>query len=353
MESLKVSSLGTQTAPKKTHCVVCGGEEFLLRKTVPFWATGLPSTGQLYTSITGKDAFYLIQCVKCRLIFLDPIPEKSYFDTIYEASGCYPEGGDQRLKRDLEILGSHRGEGKILEVGIGNCLFLNLAREQGWDVYAVELNPNNVNTAQKLGFNNVYLGTVESAPFKEGSFDCVHMSSVLEHVLDPKATIMKLQAFLKPGGVLMLSAIPNIDSFYHRFIETVLGNNSFIVGFGCAPHLTWIPPFHLFYFNRHNLKMLIESCNLKVLEDHCRDHIYWEPHEETTSQALTSTRLGELCREIWSDKSAPEEKLEKYFGRIVQILLPAMTGAVLPHLNEIEMALDTVSDLAYLAKKVA
>src|SRR5262249_60276142 len=56
----------------------------------------------------------------------------------------------------------------------------------------------------------VFHGTLDEFE-TDDRFDLVFMSHVIEHVLDPVATVAKIRSLLKPGGVLYLET-PNVGA---------------------------------------------------------------------------------------------------------------------------------------------
>lgn len=51
-------------------------------------------------------------------------------------------------------------------------------------------------------------GDVTSMPFGTGTFDCVHSSSVLHHVLSPECAIKEMARVAKPGGITFCALHP-------------------------------------------------------------------------------------------------------------------------------------------------
>jgi ubiquinone/menaquinone biosynthesis C-methylase UbiE len=120
------------------------------------------------------------------------------------------------LTIDYDLMGIKDGE-RVLDVGCGegrhsweacklnNCL-----------VYALDLKPDNLKKAhyalylmeQKGEVRGKWLltrGNITSLPFRDGSFDKIICSEVLEHIIDDRQAIKELVRVLKDEGALAVS----------------------------------------------------------------------------------------------------------------------------------------------------
>lgn len=61
-----------------------------------------------------------------------------------------------------------------------------------------------------------FQGDIWEAKYPENHFDFIHISHVIEHVLDPKAYLHEMKRILKPGGYLAIGT-PNMSSNLYRF----------------------------------------------------------------------------------------------------------------------------------------
>lgn len=98
-------------------------------------------------------------------------------------------------------------KGKLLDVGCGSGNMLMIAKELGWDVTGLEIDPNAVKAARKQGLN-VIEGDCRKLEQLSNGYDCVICSHVLEHVHQPLMLLELLVNAVKPQGVLLLS-LPN------------------------------------------------------------------------------------------------------------------------------------------------
>ena len=85
-----------------------------------------------------------------------------------------------------------------------------IAKDLGWDITGLEIDPNAVKAAKEQGLN-VIEGSFNHLAQVTESFDCVICSHVLEHVYEPSTLIDLLTKKVKPQGVLLLS-LPNSKS---------------------------------------------------------------------------------------------------------------------------------------------
>lgn len=102
------------------------------------------------------------------------------------------------------------GGGRLLDVGCGNGGFLMLALQAGWQVEGLDLDMGAVQAARSRGLE-VHHGGIEVLGERSACYDVITLSHVIEHVHDPIATLRRLYALLKPGGVLWLDT-PNLSS---------------------------------------------------------------------------------------------------------------------------------------------
>lgn len=100
--------------------------------------------------------------------------------------------------------------GKILDVGCGDGYLLHkISKKPDFDVYALDLTIGRLENARK----NVQVlkgvrGEITHLPFKEGSFDLVICSEVLEHVPEYTSAVSQLLRVPKSNGELIVT-VPN------------------------------------------------------------------------------------------------------------------------------------------------
>ena len=139
--------------------------------------------------------------------------------------------------------------GRVLEVGCGNGVFLSYLKHHGWDVVGVDMSAKAAAIAKERFNIDIFAGRIENVTFEAESFDIVVMSHVIEHLPDPGGTLWRVARLLKPHGRLYVET-PNYESFGRR----------------CCG-LYWFPweaPRHLCLFAPESLRRVIENSGLTV-----------------------------------------------------------------------------------------
>lgn len=108
---------------------------------------------------------------------------------------------------------------KTLEVGCGGGGTLAWLKDSGYARWTagIELNPDAAAVA-RTRVDCLYEGDVDRnlGCFADESFDLVLCLDVLEHLVDPWATLQRLQRLLRPGGHLIVS-LPNVRHYSVTF----------------------------------------------------------------------------------------------------------------------------------------
>jgi 2-polyprenyl-3-methyl-5-hydroxy-6-metoxy-1,4-benzoquinol methylase len=99
---------------------------------------------------------------------------------------------------------------RLLDVGAGRGRFLASARAAGYDVTGIEPSNRGVSAAQQLDVP-VQHATIEDAELEPASIDAAVIWHVLEHVDDPRAALVRVSDWLRPGGSLLVG-VPNLAS---------------------------------------------------------------------------------------------------------------------------------------------
>ncbi len=212
---------------------------------------GSADAGKVYV----KNGYTLVRCHGCRLIQVRPMPGDAELRAHYQ-NESYFEGSESQgyrnyadmhkalepfFRRRLHALAAVRPvKGHLLDFGCADGYFLQLAREDGWDVGGVELSDEMANRAE-AALNSLIYRSLTAVP--QGQADAVTLWETIEHLPRPLEALGQLRDCLRPGGVLMLST-PNTGHWQARK----------------APDdwTAYRPPSHLLYFTRQTLHAALE-----------------------------------------------------------------------------------------------
>ena len=224
----------------------------------------------------------VLRCSGCGLVRADPLPslaEKEAVETQgYTDDTAFPEMRDffanchrgfvddpviREMRRHLQRLETALGgPGTLLDVGAGTGIFMYLARERGWRPDGVDICPLTADkAAQEFGVH-ITVGPFEEQHFGGRRFDAATMLDVLEHVVDPLATLQRVHALLRPGAALAI-AVPN-----QRCLLTLAVGAYARAGGPKARDLLgrlYVPP-HLHYFTPRTLRRMVEAAGFRIAD---------------------------------------------------------------------------------------
>ena len=237
------------------NCCICGDAP-----------SHLVGKGEDYEYKTSEDIFSAVQCDSCSLVYLNPRPAITEFETIYPSNYhafefspkqygfVYKIRARLEANRILNKCVQLNDDARILDVGCGDGFHLNLLREFGnkkWTIEGIDLDKRAVDAANKSGLT-VHLGSVEEMQLAPSSYDLVFMIQTIEHVEKPLAAISAIYKLLKPGGKLVI-VTDNTDSLDFKYYK-----NSYWGGY----HF----PRHWNLFNKKSLRLLAKKTGFEVFD---------------------------------------------------------------------------------------
>jgi SAM-dependent methyltransferase len=218
-----------------------------------------------------------VKCESCGIVFANPMADQNelgqYYTKYYEKDHYESIGYKELiLKHFVRIANLNRtgiikearflnkivGGGKFLDVGCGLGLGLAYAHHLGCELYATEYDLGALKFVSEHFPVKTYHGDLKGACFPNDFFDFIHISHVIEHVLDPRAYIMEMKRILKPGGFLAIGT-PNMSSrlyTFHRWVN--------FMRFRVPDVIDGLE--HTFIFPKSRLRSLCEEEGLLVKE---------------------------------------------------------------------------------------
>jgi 2-polyprenyl-3-methyl-5-hydroxy-6-metoxy-1,4-benzoquinol methylase len=200
------------------NCPVCGSPD-----------SSLKFKAKDYT--VSNEMFHIVTCDSCRLIYTNPRPAANEAGPYYHANAYIShsdtnEGIVNKLYHAVRkftlksktnwIESEKKGNKELLDVGCGNGHFLAAAKEKGWNINGVELDPETAARATKHAGISIAPSLREIATEKK--FQVITLWHVLEHVYELDEYFQFFKNRLETDGKLLL-ALPNPASFDANYFE--------------------------------------------------------------------------------------------------------------------------------------
>jgi SAM-dependent methyltransferase len=228
-------------------CNVCSSSQSEVLFHAKDYEHGVPGTWKI------------VRCNSCGLLAQNPLPAASEIGSFYPPSYSAYNSNTiiSWMSQAVFVQDARRisrlvpQDSSILDVGCGNGAALLAMRDLGFTRLAgLEIDPTAAQRARESALD-VRRGELLDADFPDESFDLIRMGHVIEHVLDPMATLRRAYRLLKPGGILM-GETPNTDCLDYRIFKRYWG----------ALHI----PRHIFIFNDRNLRQALARSTFSHIE---------------------------------------------------------------------------------------
>ena len=213
-------------------------------------------------------AVKLYRCRSCGFIAQFPGPGRNTI--VEDYTDCYTL--DYRREREFlrqeragvfadiarRLAARSRPGARLLDIGCGDGQFLSLCRQAGFDCHGVEPSPALASYGREKTGADIIQGYYGRDLYAEGSFDCITLIQVLEHLTDPVAALEAVHYHLREGGLVAIE-VPSINS--PRFLAyRCTGIKRFVR----PPH--GVIPLHFGYYSPATLSDLTRRCGFDRLE---------------------------------------------------------------------------------------
>lgn len=194
----------------RSNCPVCGSSDL----------ADAFSVGDLNQHMSPEEFRYL-ECPRCGAIFIAEVPPDlgRYYGSAYGPYQARDPALFERMveaeRLKLEIVSGVASGMTLLEIGAAAGAFAVLAKRNGFEVTAVEMDGESCEFMRTQGITAVHSSNVVDAVDALPAFDMIAMWHAIEHLPDPSDAFRALAAKLRPGGVLVIAA-PNPSSVEFR-----------------------------------------------------------------------------------------------------------------------------------------
>lgn len=252
--------MAKQITEHQSKCYLCGGSKFNKRPG----------------SVRDRSELDILECIFCGLVCLTSFEHIK--DCFYESSEMHgkempevatwlknTEWDDERRFQYLKAVMPNRS---LLDFGCGAGGFLLKARQLTARAYGVEVETRLSDHYQKRDLTVFQNQSKIPDHIRKDGFEIITMFHVLEHIPNPKATLVELREMLADGGQIIVE-VPNADDA----LLTLYKNKPF------SDFTYW--SCHLFLYTAKTLQILFDQINLKinyikqVQRYPLSNHLYW------------------------------------------------------------------------------
>lgn len=231
-------------------CPICNGANF-----VPFISS--------IDHTVSHETFRIVKCVSCNLVFTNPRPDDQELAKYYASSTYISHQKKAQtfidkiyllvrhftLKWKLKLIQNNSvATGRtLLDFGCGTGEFIRVSKSIGWQITGVEPSQKARAGAPPEVSRDILPSLKEIK--SDIRFDVITLWHVLEHVPDLNETLQQLKSHCAERGTIFI-AVPNHSSHDgHHYKENWAGYDV---------------PRHLWHFNRHSMKTLIEKHSMVI-----------------------------------------------------------------------------------------
>lgn len=209
-----------------------------------------------------KNGYRIYRCPRCGLLqtelgkpywqFLKEFYTSGYFQGDI-AKGAYKDYQEDKpfIARNMHTFFSRllrvKQKGKLLDVGCAYGYGVELALKRGFDAYGFDPSPDAIAKSTPEVKHRIREGSITDVTYPEKTFDAITLFDVFEHLSDPIADLKKLATFLKDDGVVMI-ATGDTGSLAAKILK--------------RRWTFYIPPQHLFFFNRETITETLKRAGL-------------------------------------------------------------------------------------------
>ncbi len=211
------------------------------------------------------ESFSIWECDSCGLRFTQNVPDPVAIIPYYKSENYISHSNTSKgiinrlyqwvrkktlkRKRRLAVRAAGLTKGRLLDIGSGTGGFVQEMSSSGWEVTALEPDPDARRVAKETFGVKVEeagkLFTLES-----GSYDIISLWHVLEHVHELHRYLEQMKFLLKENGRILI-AVPNYTSKDAAIYKEYWA--------------AYDVPRHLYHFSPGSMQVLLEKHGLKLL----------------------------------------------------------------------------------------
>lgn len=163
------------------------------------------------------------RCFNCNYEFINPykLSQDNFYDEGYFKGGKGEIQGykdykilkpelEKEASKKLNLIQGYTPKTKLLDIGAGTGIFIEMAKKRGYQVSANDISPYALRLLKNRGIKT-YRGSIDKNTLPKNKFEIVTAWDVIEHVLKPNKAIQSIYLALKPKGYLFMTT-PDTES---------------------------------------------------------------------------------------------------------------------------------------------
>jgi SAM-dependent methyltransferase len=173
----------------------------------------------------------LAHCVSCGLHFTDPAPTDSQISGFYSGDfhsqlrqeGASEQFAGERFRRHVDWIAKFVPSGRTLDVGCATGLLPRLLQDKGYAAEGLEMHPETARWGAAHYGVPIEIGGLERVASREGCYDLITLTEVVEHTPHPVEFLKAVNRLLKSGGYALVTFpdISSVKSRYYRLLATL------------------------------------------------------------------------------------------------------------------------------------
>lgn len=211
---------------------------------------------QNFQVLFSVDEYRVCKCRHCHLVQTSPLPPEDTRDDLYDYGYFEKLTGRKEQERFyqqrfLDQILQYKRSGKMLEIGVGIGLFMELASQAGWKIEGLDPSRAACQYVTETYHLPTHVGLLSQGRFPSGYFDVLALRHVLEHVPTPLAFVKELHRIVKDDGIIAM-AVPNFGG-----VHASLARERWF-------HLSL--PYHVAHYTPKTLTMLLDTCGFEIVQ---------------------------------------------------------------------------------------
>lgn len=208
----------------RDSCPLCQSEEIKLHKKGTINPYTISTDDFKITDSHYGSLWNFSKCQKCGFVFFNPyVPEEDILEFYSQLEDTeYSAEADNRAKNFTTILRRveklrekfNPQNNKLLDVGAASGIFLDLARQDGYETEGIEPSGYLVSDAKARYGLELFKGTVEEFQ-TENKYSVITLLDIIEHLVNPDGFMEHVDRLMAENGILVL-VTPDVNSLAAR-----------------------------------------------------------------------------------------------------------------------------------------